>query len=169
MVGRQERTFLPPRVSPPAGANGEELSLVPRGRNWVMGEQLAQVDNRDPFAVPVWRSPGYRTPQPGVMVFQLVRLICRVRLFSLPPSRAGPRRLRGQGREPAPGVRRPAVPHPRRRPWSAAAGTGPRRYPRRSDPGSADQRGGGPNGAAGGPVRGRVTLAAAAGLDACAD
>ena len=23
---------------------------MPRGRNWVMGEQLAQVDNRDPFA-----------------------------------------------------------------------------------------------------------------------
>ena len=27
-----------------------------RGRDWVAGEQLAQVDNRDPFAPPVWRS-----------------------------------------------------------------------------------------------------------------
>ena len=30
----------------------------------VMGEQLAQVDNPDPFASPVWRSPG--APHPGV-------------------------------------------------------------------------------------------------------
>src|SRR5271166_5495192 len=83
MVGRQERAFLPPRVSPPAGACGEELSLVPRGRNWVTGEQLAQVDNRDSFAVPVWRSPVYRTPEPVIMVVQLVRLICRVLWFVL--------------------------------------------------------------------------------------
>jgi proline racemase len=34
---------------------------MPRGRDWVTGEQLAQVDNRDPFAVPIWRSPVYRT------------------------------------------------------------------------------------------------------------
>jgi hypothetical protein len=27
------------------------------------GEQLAQVRNPDPFAVPVWRSPVYRTPR----------------------------------------------------------------------------------------------------------
>src|SRR5712691_8512278 len=83
MVGWQERTFLPPRVSPPAGANGEEPSLMPRGRNWVTGEHLAQVDNRDPFAVPVWRSPVYRTPEPVIMVVQLVRLIWRVLWFVL--------------------------------------------------------------------------------------
>ena len=29
----------------------------------VTGEQLAQVDNPDPFASPVWRSPVYRTPE----------------------------------------------------------------------------------------------------------
>src|SRR6266566_134883 len=75
MVGRQERAFLPPRVSPPAGANGEEASLMPRGRSWVTGEQLAQVDNRDPFAPPVWRSPVYRTPEPVIMIVQLVCLI----------------------------------------------------------------------------------------------
>ena len=56
---------------------------MPRGRNWVMGEQLAQVDNRDPFAVPVWRSPVYRTPEPVIMFVQLVRLICRVIWFAL--------------------------------------------------------------------------------------
>src|SRR5882757_2096228 len=83
MVGRQERAFLPPRVSPPAGANGEEASLVAHGRDWVTGEQLAQVDNRDPFAVPVWRSPVYRTPEPVIMIVQLVRLIWRVLWFVL--------------------------------------------------------------------------------------
>src|SRR5271166_629661 len=83
MVGRQERAFLPPRVSPPAGACGEEASLVPHGRNWVTGEQLAQVDNRDPFAVPVWRSPVYRTPEPVIFVVQLVRLVWRLLWFAL--------------------------------------------------------------------------------------
>ncbi len=31
-------------------------------RNKVLGEQLTQVDNPDPFASPAWRSPVYRTP-----------------------------------------------------------------------------------------------------------
>jgi hypothetical protein len=56
---------------------------MPRGRNWVTGEQLAQVDNRDPFAPPVWRSPVYRTPEPVIMVVQLARLIWRVLWFAL--------------------------------------------------------------------------------------
>jgi DNA segregation ATPase FtsK/SpoIIIE, S-DNA-T family len=56
---------------------------VAHGRDWVMGEQLAQVDNRDPFAPPVWRSPVYRTPEPVIMVVQLVRLIWRVIWFAL--------------------------------------------------------------------------------------
>ena len=56
---------------------------MPRGRNGVTGEQLAQVDNRDPFAVPVWRSPVYRTPEPVIMIVQLIRLICRVLWFAL--------------------------------------------------------------------------------------
>src|SRR5712671_3667402 len=54
-----------------------------RGRDWVAGEQLAQVDNRDPFAPPVWRSPVYRTPEPVIMIVQLVRLIWRVLWFVL--------------------------------------------------------------------------------------
>ena len=29
----------------------------------VTGEQIAQIDNPDPFAPPVWRSPVYRTPE----------------------------------------------------------------------------------------------------------
>ena len=47
-------------------------------RRPVSGEQLAQVDNPDPFAVPVWRSPVYRTPHVVIWVVQLVRLIWRV-------------------------------------------------------------------------------------------
>jgi DNA segregation ATPase FtsK/SpoIIIE, S-DNA-T family len=52
-------------------------------RSWVAGEQLAQVDNRDPFAAPVWRSPVYRTPEGVIMVVQLLRLIWRVLWFTV--------------------------------------------------------------------------------------
>src|ERR1700745_3803443 len=61
---------------------------MPRGRDWVAGEQLAQVNNPDPFAVPVWRSPVYRTPEPVIMVVQLVRLIWRMLWFALTHPRA---------------------------------------------------------------------------------
>lgn len=44
-------------------------------RRPVSGEQLAQVDNPDPFAVPVWRSPVYRTPHVVIWTVQLVRLV----------------------------------------------------------------------------------------------
>lgn len=44
-------------------------------RRPVSGEQLAQVDNPDPFAVPVWRSPVYRTPHVVIWVVQLARLV----------------------------------------------------------------------------------------------
>ena len=56
---------------------------MPRGRNVVTGEQLAQVDNRDPFAAPVWRSPVYRTPEPVIFVVQLLRPVWRVLWFAL--------------------------------------------------------------------------------------
>ena len=42
----------------------------------VAGEQYAQVDNPDPFAPPVWRSPVYRTPEWVIWLVQLVRLLC---------------------------------------------------------------------------------------------
>jgi DNA segregation ATPase FtsK/SpoIIIE, S-DNA-T family len=56
---------------------------VARGRNVVHGEQLAQVDNRDPFAAPVWRSPVYRTPEGVIWLVQLLRLIWRVLWFTV--------------------------------------------------------------------------------------
>jgi S-DNA-T family DNA segregation ATPase FtsK/SpoIIIE len=50
-------------------------------RNLVAGEQLAQVDNPDPFAPPVWRSPVYRTPEGVIWLVQLLRLLWRVVWF----------------------------------------------------------------------------------------
>jgi S-DNA-T family DNA segregation ATPase FtsK/SpoIIIE len=49
----------------------------------VTGEQIAQVDNPDPFASPVWRSPVYRTPEFVIWLVQLVRLVARVVWFVL--------------------------------------------------------------------------------------
>ena len=45
------------------------------------GEQYAQVDNADPFAAPVWRSPVHRTPEWVIWLVQLLRLLVRVVWF----------------------------------------------------------------------------------------
>jgi S-DNA-T family DNA segregation ATPase FtsK/SpoIIIE len=50
-------------------------------RRNVTGEQLAQVDNPDPFANPVWRSPVYRTPEGLILAVQLVRTLARLAWF----------------------------------------------------------------------------------------
>jgi S-DNA-T family DNA segregation ATPase FtsK/SpoIIIE len=47
----------------------------------VTGEQYAQVDNADPFASPVWRSPVHRTPEWIIWLVQLARLLVRVIWF----------------------------------------------------------------------------------------
>jgi S-DNA-T family DNA segregation ATPase FtsK/SpoIIIE len=39
------------------------------------GDQIAQVNNPDPFAVPVWRAPVYHTPGWVITVVQLARVI----------------------------------------------------------------------------------------------
>jgi hypothetical protein len=39
------------------------------------GEQIAQVNNPDPFAPPVWRSPVYHTPGWLITIVQLARAI----------------------------------------------------------------------------------------------
>jgi DNA segregation ATPase FtsK/SpoIIIE, S-DNA-T family len=49
----------------------------------VAGQPLAQVDNPDPFAIPVWRSPVYQTPHVVIWTVQLVRLVWRVVWFIL--------------------------------------------------------------------------------------
>jgi len=47
----------------------------------VTGESFAQVNNPDPFAPPVWRSPVYRTPEFVIWLMQLARLLWRVVWF----------------------------------------------------------------------------------------
>ncbi len=44
-------------------------------RRIVTGEQIAQLTNPDPFAVPRWRAPVYRTPGWIIAVVQLARLV----------------------------------------------------------------------------------------------
>jgi DNA segregation ATPase FtsK/SpoIIIE, S-DNA-T family len=47
----------------------------------VTGESFAQVNNPDPFAPPVWRSPVYRTPEFVIWLIQLARLLGRAVWF----------------------------------------------------------------------------------------
>jgi DNA segregation ATPase FtsK/SpoIIIE, S-DNA-T family len=44
-------------------------------RKVMTGEQVAQLYNRDPFALPAWRAPLYQTPAGIVLLVQLFRLI----------------------------------------------------------------------------------------------
>jgi DNA segregation ATPase FtsK/SpoIIIE, S-DNA-T family len=48
----------------------------------VTGSQVAQLRNPDPFAVPAWRSPVYRTPGWIVALAQLARLLWRLACFA---------------------------------------------------------------------------------------
>ena len=50
-------------------------------RGTVTGESFAQVNNPDPFAPPVWRSPVYRTPEFVIWLVQLARLLIRAVWF----------------------------------------------------------------------------------------
>jgi len=50
-------------------------------RKVVTGSQVAQLRNPDPFAVPAWRSPVYRTPFLMVAVVQAARLAWRLIRF----------------------------------------------------------------------------------------
>jgi S-DNA-T family DNA segregation ATPase FtsK/SpoIIIE len=50
-------------------------------RDRVPGDQFAQVDNGNPFARPVWRSPVHRTPEWVIWLVQLARLLVRLVWF----------------------------------------------------------------------------------------
>jgi S-DNA-T family DNA segregation ATPase FtsK/SpoIIIE len=50
-------------------------------RKVVTGSQVAQLRNPDPFAIPAWRSPVYRTPFLIVAVVQAARLLWRLARF----------------------------------------------------------------------------------------
>ncbi len=45
------------------------------------GQQLAQLDNPDPFAPPAWRSPVYHTPGWVITIVQLVRVLIAIFKF----------------------------------------------------------------------------------------
>jgi S-DNA-T family DNA segregation ATPase FtsK/SpoIIIE len=45
------------------------------------GQQLAQIDNPDPFAPPAWRSPVYHTPYWVIIIAQLVRALFALAKF----------------------------------------------------------------------------------------
>jgi hypothetical protein len=47
-------------------------------RRVVTGEEIAQLRNPDPFAVPAWRSPVYRTPLWIVAIVHAARLLYRL-------------------------------------------------------------------------------------------
>src|SRR5437016_8278324 len=47
----------------------------------IRGEQYAQVENADPFAPAVWRSPVHRTPEWIIWLVQLIRLLARLVWF----------------------------------------------------------------------------------------
>jgi S-DNA-T family DNA segregation ATPase FtsK/SpoIIIE len=49
--------------------------------NAYSGQQLAQVDNPDPFAVPVWRAPVYHTPGWVIIIVQLARVLIALARF----------------------------------------------------------------------------------------
>jgi DNA segregation ATPase FtsK/SpoIIIE, S-DNA-T family len=51
-------------------------------RKVVTGSQVAQLRNPDPFAIPQWRSPVYRTPGWIVALAQLARLLWRLARFA---------------------------------------------------------------------------------------
>ena len=55
-------------------------------RKVITGEQVAQLYNRDPFALPVWRAPVYQTPAGIILLVQLSRLLAwLVRLIARHP------------------------------------------------------------------------------------
>ena len=77
MAGRSAAsTCWPPLFSPNREGRGDQIM-----RRVVTGHQLAQLRNPDPFAVPAWRSPVYRTPLAIVAIVHTVRLLARLVRF----------------------------------------------------------------------------------------
>jgi S-DNA-T family DNA segregation ATPase FtsK/SpoIIIE len=59
-------------------------------RKVVTGEQVAQLYNPDPFALPMWRAPVYRTPLGIIVLVRLCRLLAwLVRLIIRHPAASG--------------------------------------------------------------------------------
>jgi S-DNA-T family DNA segregation ATPase FtsK/SpoIIIE len=59
-------------------------------RRVVTGEELAQIYNPDPFAMPRWRSPVYRTPLGIILIAKLARLLAWIaRMIARHPLASG--------------------------------------------------------------------------------
>ena len=59
-------------------------------RRVVTGEELAQLYNPDPFAMPRWRAPVYRTPFGIILVARLVKLLAWIaRMIARHPLASG--------------------------------------------------------------------------------
>jgi S-DNA-T family DNA segregation ATPase FtsK/SpoIIIE len=59
----------------------KEEEVIKIMRRVVIGEDIAQLRNPDPFAVPAWRSPVYRTPLAIVAIVHTTRLLWRLVRF----------------------------------------------------------------------------------------
>src|SRR5215470_12316953 len=78
MAGRLAASTCWPPFSLP---NREEGRGDHSMRRVVTGDQIAQLRNPDPFALPAWRSPVYRTPLAIVAIVHFVRLLARLVRF----------------------------------------------------------------------------------------
>ena len=77
-------------TSAPWPASGDRAGGAAVKMTAFSGQQLAQVDNPDPFAPPVWRSPIYHTPGWIITIVQLSRASDRPGQVPGPASGAGP-------------------------------------------------------------------------------
>ena len=147
-------TWTPPRRTrwPPTPGTTSAMLARQRDRQEVTpvkmsafsGQQLAQVDNPDPFAPPVWRSPVYHTPGWVITIVQLLRaLVALVKFLARHPVLDLDARRRGAGLA-AGRMARPGHPdrHRDRRARRLAAALA-----RRRSPGSSAPRPGGSGGA----------------------
>src|ERR1039458_6232556 len=64
----------PPRPGHPRGGGAVKMSTF-------SGDQVAQVNNPDPFAPPVWRSPVFHTPGWVITIVQAWRLLVALVAF----------------------------------------------------------------------------------------
>ena len=135
----------------PASATEQEVTRVKMSA--FSGQQLAQVDNPDPFAPPVWRSPVYHTPGWVITIVQLARVIVAlVKFLARHPVLDLVLAVRAAGLAPG-RMARPGHPHRHRdRRCSPAGGcAGPRRSPGSSAPRSGASGGAGTTSGTGWP------------------
>src|SRR2546430_14515411 len=92
MAGRlAASTCWPPLcLSPTVKERGDHIM-----RRVVTGDDIAQVRNPDPFAVPAWRSPVYRTPLWIVAIVHATRLLYRLGRLLAPHPGLGPATIAG--------------------------------------------------------------------------